>query len=154
MCMMSSFFFHTFCYILSITCITRTIKICKPQITLVYRDQILPDLILFVHCAESMWPWSTKPVLSHWGVYVTIANNTLYGSKLLIFFFYAKIIRLLIKYQSIFCKFPTVNISKPNFWLIICIAKNFIWTTLKAIFSIFRFFCTLRFQIFKQLYLG
>ncbi len=28
-------------------------------------------------------------------------------------------------------------------------AKNFIWTTLKVIFSIFRFFCTLRFQIFK-----
>ncbi len=27
--------------------------------------------------------------------------------------------------------------------------KNFIWTTLKVIFSIFRFFCTLRFQIFK-----
>ncbi len=35
--------------------------------------------------------------------------------------------------------FPTVNISKLNFWLLICIAKNFIWTTLK-IFSIFRFF--------------
>ncbi len=34
----------------------------------------------------------------------------------------------------------TVNISKLNFWLVICIAKNLIWTTLKAIFSIFRFF--------------
>uniref|UniRef100_A0A672R3K0 non-specific serine/threonine protein kinase n=1 Tax=Sinocyclocheilus grahami TaxID=75366 RepID=A0A672R3K0_SINGR len=32
---------------------------------------------------------------------------------------------------------------------VICIAENFIWTTLKPIFSIFRFFCTLRFQIFK-----
>ncbi len=42
--------------------------------------------------------------------------------------------------MKIFCKFPTVNISKLNFWLVICIAKNFIWTTLKAIFSIFRFF--------------
>ncbi len=51
--------------------------------------------------------------------------------------------------MKIFCKFPTVNISKLNFWLVICIAKNFIWTTLKMIFSIFRFFCTLRFQIFK-----
>ncbi len=47
--------------------------------------------------------------------------------------------------MKIFCKFPTVNIWKLNFWLVICIAKNFIWTTLKVIFSIFRFFC----QIFK-----
>ncbi len=51
--------------------------------------------------------------------------------------------------MNIFSKFPTVNISKLNFWLVICIAKNFIWTTLKMIFSIFRFFCTLRFQIYK-----
>ncbi len=43
--------------------------------------------------------------------------------------------------------FSTVNISKLNLWLVICIAKNFIWTTLKAIFSIFRFFCTFRFQM-------
>ncbi len=37
-----------------------------------------------------------------------------------------------------FCKF--VNISKPNVWLVICIPKNFNWTTLKMIFSIFRYF--------------
>ncbi len=61
-----------------------------------------------------------------------------------------KIIRILRSCSmKIFSKFPTVNISKLNFWLVICIAKNFIWTTLKMIFSIFRFFCTLRFQIFK-----
>ncbi len=36
--------------------------------------------------------------------------------------------------MKIFCKFPTVNISKLNFYLVICIAKNLIWTTLKAIF--------------------
>ncbi len=42
--------------------------------------------------------------------------------------------------MKIFWKFPTVNISKLNFWFVICIAKNFIWTTLKVIFSIFRFF--------------
>ncbi len=35
---------------------------------------------------------------------------------------------------------PIVNISKLNYWLVICIAKNLIWTTLKMIFSIFRFF--------------
>ncbi len=61
-----------------------------------------------------------------------------------------KIIRILRSCSmKIFCKFPTLNISKLNFWLVICIAKNFIWTTLKVIFSIFRFFCTLRFQIYK-----
>ncbi len=62
-----------------------------------------------------------------------------------------KIIRILrLCYMKIFSKCPTVNISKLNFWLLICIAKNVIWTTLKMIFSIFRFFfCTLRFQIFK-----
>ncbi len=48
--------------------------------------------------------------------------------------------------MKIFCTFPTVNISKLNFWLVICIAKNFIWTTLKAIFSIFAYFWTLRFS--------
>ncbi len=50
--------------------------------------------------------------------------------------------------MKIFCTFITVNISKLHFLLVICIAKSFIWTTLKAILSIFRFFCTLRFQIF------
>ncbi len=61
-----------------------------------------------------------------------------------------KIIRILRSCSmKIFCTFSTVNISKLNFWLVICIAKNFIWTTLKVIFSIFRFFCTLRFQIYK-----
>ncbi len=42
--------------------------------------------------------------------------------------------------MKIFSKFPTISISKHNFWLVICIAKDFIWTTLKMIFSIFRFF--------------
>ncbi len=42
--------------------------------------------------------------------------------------------------MKIFCKFPTILISKLNFWLVICIAKNFIWTTLKLIFSIYIFF--------------
>ncbi len=41
--------------------------------------------------------------------------------------------------MKIFCKFPIVNISKLHFWLLICIAKDFIWTTLKAIFSVFLF---------------
>ncbi len=41
--------------------------------------------------------------------------------------------------MKIFCTFPTINISKLNFWLLICIAKSFIWTTLKVIFSNSRF---------------
>ncbi len=48
-----------------------------------------------------------------------------------------KIIRILRSCSmKIFSKFLTVNISKRH----LCIAKNFIWTTLKAIFSIFVFF--------------
>ncbi len=35
------------------------------------------DYLTFVTLA-----WSTKPVLSRWGIFVAIANNTLYGSKL------------------------------------------------------------------------
>ncbi len=46
------------------------------------------------------------------------------------------------------------TILKIKFWLLICIAKNLIWTTLKIIFSIFWFFCILRFQIYKYLYLS
>ncbi len=43
--------------------------------------------------------------------------------------------------MKIFCKFPTINISNLNFWLVICIAKDFIWTTLKAkLFFYFLFF--------------
>ncbi len=45
-----------------------------------------------------------------------------------------------IMFMKIFCKFPSVNISKLTFWLVIHIANNLICTTLKAIFSVFRFF--------------
>ncbi len=43
-------------------------------------------------------------------------------------------------HEDILVHICTVNISKMYFWLVICLAKNFIWTTLKAIVSIFRFF--------------
>ncbi len=36
------------------------------------------SLLCFMH----MWPWSTKPVLSLGDIFVAIAKNTLYGSKL------------------------------------------------------------------------
>ncbi len=38
------------------------------------------DYLTFVTLA-----WSTKAVLSHWSIFVAIANNALYGSKLYIF---------------------------------------------------------------------
>ncbi len=104
---------------------------------------------VYVHHRPYVCPWSTKAVISNTGIFVAIDNNTLYESKLYIFFM-TKIIRTLRSCSmKIFCKFLTINISKLNFWLVICIAKNFIWTTLKVIFSIFRFFCSLRFQIYK-----
>ncbi len=56
--------------------------------------------------------------------------------KIIHFYFMPKIIRILRSCSmKIFSKFPTVTISKLNFWLVICIAKNFIWTTLKMIKS-------------------
>ncbi len=58
--------------------------------------------------------------------------------------------------MNAFFECPTVNLTvnltvkpKRNFLLGICFPKNFIWTNLKAIFSLFRLFCPLRFQIFK-----
>ncbi len=90
-----------------------------------------------------MCPWSTKAVISNRYI---CSNRQQYivWVKIIHFSFMPKIIRIL-RSRSIKI-FPTVNISKLNFWLVICIAKNFIWTTLKVIFSIFRFFCTLRFS--------
>ncbi len=71
------------------------------------------------------------------------SNNQKYSVwvKIIHFYFMPKIIRILRSCSmKIFWKCPTVNISKLHFWLVICIAKNFIWTTLKVFFSIFRFF--------------
>ncbi len=66
------------------------------------------------------------------------------------FYFMPKIISILRSCSmKIFGTFLTINTAKLNFWLLICIDKNFIWTTLKMIFSIFRFCCTLIFQIYK-----
>ncbi len=50
------------------------------------------DYLTFVTLA-----WSTKPVLSRSGIFVAIANNTLYGSKLYIFLLCQKIISILSK---------------------------------------------------------
>ncbi len=55
-----------------------------------------------------------------------------------------KIIRILSKdhvttSMKILCKCPTI-VDQLNFWLVICFAKNFIWITLKANFSIIFYF--------------
>ncbi len=84
------------------------------------------------------------------GTFIAIGNNTLtVWVQFIDFSFMQKIIRILRScFMTIISECPTYK-WKIHFWLVICIAKNFIWTTLKMIFSIFRFFCSLRFQIYK-----
>ncbi len=101
--------------------------------------------------------WTLSVTLEHksshkqpYGYICSNSQKYIVWVKMIDFSFMPKIIRILRSCSMmIFCKFPSVNISKLNFWLVICIAKNLIWRTLKMIFSIFRIFCSLRFQIFK-----
>ncbi len=89
---------------------------------------------------DHVWPWSTK-ALTSLGYICSNSQKYIVWGKNIDFYFMPKIIRILRSCSmKIFSKFPTINISKLYFWLVICIAKNFIWTTLKMIFSIFRFF--------------
>ncbi len=110
-------------------------------------------LLFFALFGTEHWFRSRYVTLEHKSSVKTLGyiyNNSqkyIVWVKIIDFTFTPKIIRILRSCSmKIFC---IVNISKLNYWLLICIAKNFIWTTLKMIFSIFRFFCTLRFQIFK-----
>ncbi len=50
--------------------------------------------IILIHEAfiALMWPWTTKAVISSTGIFVAIANNTLYGSKLSIFLLCQKLL--------------------------------------------------------------
>ncbi len=54
-----------------------------------------------------MWLWSTKPVLSRWGLFVAIANNTLYGPKLYIFLLCQKIldIKIMLHEDSLYISY-------------------------------------------------
>ncbi len=54
------------------------------------------------------------------------------------FFFNAKKVKSCS--MKIYSKFAIINISQLNSLLVICVAMDFIWTTLKVIFSIFNFF--------------
>ncbi len=54
--------------------------------------------------------------------------------------------------EGLYCKFPYKIAYRKyikTFWSLICISKNLIWTTLKAIFSIFRFFLQPQIPDFK-----
>ncbi len=42
-------------------------------------------IYIYICVCVCVWPWTTKPVISCWGIFVAIAKNTLYGSKLSIF---------------------------------------------------------------------
>ncbi len=93
-----------------------------------------------------MCPWSTKAVMSNTAIFVAIDNNTLYESKLSVLLLCQKSLDIKIMFHE---DILLTSYHELNFWLVICIAKNLIWITLKMIFSIFWFFCTLRFQISK-----
>ncbi len=65
------------------------------------------------------------------------SNSQIVWVKMIDFSFMPKIIRILSKDRvpwRYFVNFLPLTTSKRNFWLVICIAKNFIWTTSKAIF--------------------
>ncbi len=57
-------------------------------LTLAWRERQCDHLqsVTLVSFNRIMWPWSTEAVLSRWGIFVAIANNTLYGSKWSFFF--------------------------------------------------------------------
>ncbi len=90
------------------------------------------------------------PGAQHQSLGYICSNNQKYiaSVKIINFYLMPKIIRILSKDHVPWrCTFLTVNISKLHLWLVICIAKNFIWTTLKMIFLIFRCFAPSDFQI-------
>ncbi len=51
---------------------------------------------LFNIIVQLVWPWSTKAVLSRWGIFV-IAKNTLHGSNIFILFLCQKSLGYLVK---------------------------------------------------------
>ncbi len=100
---------------------------------------------LYAHFLNLYVTLDHKTSLKSMGYVCCNSQKYILWVKIINFYFMPKIIRVLSRDHvpwRHFCKFLTVNISKLHFLLVICIAKNFIWTTLKAIFSIFRFFFT------------
>ncbi len=60
------------------------------------QNSVLAQTDKLMFTASYMWPWPTKPVISSRGIFVAIAKNTCIGQNDW-FFFYAKIIRILVK---------------------------------------------------------
>ncbi len=133
------FKWHRYCGILKIHIVR------KINTGIRYEPVYRPALVRAIACTYV----SLQHKSSHRSLGYICSNSQQYIEwvKIIHFSFMTKIIRILRSCSmKIFSTFPTINISTLNFWLVICIAKNFIWTTLKMIFSIFRFFCTLRFS--------
>ncbi len=66
---------------------------------------VLEDFLL----TKYMCPWSTKAVISRWGIFIAIA---IVWVKIIDFSFMPKIIRILRSCSmKIFSKFPTINIK-------------------------------------------
>ncbi len=61
-----------------------------PDIKNYYQHIKLFQLMYMENIQKNMWPCSTKPVISRWGLFVAIVNNTLYWSKLMIFLSWQK----------------------------------------------------------------
>ncbi len=55
-----------------------------------YTAQLFSTLMIIRRRNQHMRPWTTKPVLSRWGIFVAIAKNTMYVSKLQIFISWQK----------------------------------------------------------------
>ncbi len=70
-----------------------------------------------------MWPCSTKPVISRWGIFVGIANNTLYWAKLYIS--YCKYIKTYFLIINMHRKGLNLDIFKGYFLnILICFAPS------------------------------
>ncbi len=85
----------------------------------------------------NMWPLDHKTSLK-WHRYICsnrLLEQYIVWVKIVDFSFIGYKIK--ITFHEDILSFPTINIYIFIFLLVICIAKNFIWTTLKTIFSIY-----------------
>ncbi len=86
-----------------------------------------------------------KTSLKSLGYICSNSQKYILWSKIIDFYFMPKIIRILSK-AHVPWRFLNVNISKLNFCLVICIAKNFILNKNKLIYSAFRWCINLNFE--------
>ncbi len=121
----TSFFSYLYLCIFSCVCVIYNYTVHGADLTYI---SLLVIFCIIVYVMNTILKWIE---------FVAIANNTLQGSKWSIFLLYQELLGYKVK---IFSKYKYICDI-----FVICIAKDFIWTTLKVIF----FFCTLRFQILK-----